>query len=316
MAGGDVLRSQEADGRARRHSIARRLRPVAVLVALATAALAAAPGASGTTLTSAYGPVYENLSYGPRLVEKMVVFESAAPGSPIVVLVHGGGWHQQFALSRFAPEARALQSQGFTVVDINYQQDSERRPAFSIENDDVSLATRWAVANATQYHGDPNNVYLLGASAGGQLVGVAAEQLNAARPGTVKGVISLSGPMNLASMIEMVEEGRYTNEEFAYSLQMALGRLPGTTVFPTTSEQQTYPANWSPALQVSAGACPRWLLFNSSEEGIPLSQAQEMQGAAEGAGCSSTLQVVPGSKHAFAYWSVVAPKIYSFIRGN
>jgi acetyl esterase/lipase len=293
------------------------IRAALLALAVSIAALATAPSALGlTTVSSPYGPVYEHVSYGPRLAEQMDIFESAASNSPIVVLVHGGGWRFQYALSRFAGEAKALQAQGFTVFDINYQQDSERRAAFPTESNDVVLATRWAMANAGQYHANPGNVVLLGGSAGGQLVGVAAEQMNAAAPGTVKGVVSLSGPMNLESMLSLVEGGSYTNEEFAYSLNQALGRLPGTTIFASTSELESYPAAWSPALHVAPRTCAKWLLFNSQEEGIPLSQAQEMASAAAHAGCSASLQVVPGSKHAFGYFGLVANTIFDFIRSN
>jgi hypothetical protein len=140
--------------------------------------------------------------------------------------------------------------------------------------------------------------------------------MNAAAPGTVKGVVSLSGPMNLASMLSLIEAGSYTNEEFIYSLDQAVGRLPGTTLFASTSEEDAYPGAWSPAMHVSAQSCPKWLLFNSQEEGIPLSQAQEMASAARNAGCAVSLQVVPGSKHAFAYFNLVAESIFSFIRNN
>ncbi|HEY4428159.1 MAG TPA: alpha/beta hydrolase [Solirubrobacteraceae bacterium] len=297
----------------------RRFVRAVLLLAVTVAALASAQSAFAlTTVSSTYGPVYEHVQYGPRLVQQMNIFEAPAssPASPVVMLVHGGGWRFQYALSRFASEAKALQAQGFTVFDINYQQDSERRPAFPTEPNDVILATHWAMANAAQYHANAGNVVLVGGSAGGQLVGIAGEQMNAAAPGTVDGVVSLSGPMNLESMVSMVEEGAYTNEEFIESLNLALGRVPGTTIFASSSEMSSYPVTWSPALQVSSHACPAWLLFNSQEEGIPLSQAQEMASAARNAGCNVSLQVVPGSKHAFAYFGLVASSIYSFIHNH
>ncbi|MCW3069602.1 MAG: esterase/lipase, partial [Solirubrobacterales bacterium] len=168
-------------GRAHRMRPASGLR-AALLLALAMLALAA-PSAFGAKVASPFGAVYEHLSYGPRLAQQVNVFDSGTPNSPIVVLVHGGGWRIQYTLSRFASESMALQQQGFTVFDINYRQDSERRPAFPVEPEDVMLATRWAIDNAASFHGDPRSVFLLGGSAGGQLAGIAAEQMNAASPG-------------------------------------------------------------------------------------------------------------------------------------
>jgi acetyl esterase/lipase len=284
--------------------------------ALALAGSAAAPGSA-----SASGAIYENLAYGPRLAQRLNVFASSTPGAPIVILVHGGGWRYQYALSRFTPESLALQAQGFTVFDINYRQDSERRPAFPVEPDDVMLATEWAIANAAAYNGNAGNVVLLGGSAGGNLVGLAAEQLNTAHPGTVRGVISLSGPMNLAKLVSLVEERVVTNEQFVVSLDLALGKDPAPTGAttaaasePTTTEVN--PVTASPSLQLSPQNCPHWLIFNSEAELMPLSQAQEMATAVNNARCAGSLQVVPGNKHAFAYFSHVESAIFSFIRAN
>jgi hypothetical protein len=41
-----------------------------------------------------------------------------------------------------------------------------------------------------------------------------------------------------------------------------------------------------------------------------------MTDAARSAGCPVAMQVVPGSKHAFAYFGQVAPSIFEFIRSN
>jgi acetyl esterase len=312
----DVGHSDAPDGNPRRP---RRLGcgwRAALLTALTAAALAVAPGASASTISSAYGPVYEMVRYGPSYGEHLDIFESLSRPAPIVILIHGGGWRFADSLGQFAPESKALQAQGFTVFDIQYIQDSTTRPAFPREPNDVMLATRWAIANAATYHADPTNVVLLGGSAGGQLAAVAAEQLDGAKPGTVRGVVSLSGPMNLASMWKLIENGQFTGAGFTYSLEQALGRLPGETAFSSESEREAYPAAWSPALHVSSQGCPNWLLFHSQEEKIPLSQAQEMTSALSKAGCGVSLHVVPGEKHAFSYWGSIASTIFSFIRSN
>ena len=287
----------------------------ALLLALSTVALlAAAPSAPASTLSSPYGPVYERLSYGPRWRQVTDVFQSSTPHAPIVVLVHGGGWRVYSALVKFASESMALQAQGFTVFTINYDQDSELTPAFPLETNDVALATQWAIANAARFNGDPSNVTLLGGSAGGQLVATTAEQMNAVSPGTIKRVVSLSGPMNFVTLLQLIHEGKITDEEFIFSVQQALGRDPGTNVFANRSEAEAYPATWSPSLHVRPESCPKWLLFNSAEEFIPLSQAQEMNSALLKANCRSTLTVVPGSTHAFGYFGRVDSSIFNFIK--
>jgi acetyl esterase/lipase len=301
----------------------RSTRPLlAIFAALLCLLLTGATSAHATTTTTvrsdAYGLVYEHLLYGPRYRENLDVYASHTSRSPAVVLVHGGGWRTYDALSKFEGESLALQQQGFTVFTINYDQDTTTTPAFPLEPEDVVAATRWAIANAASFNADPANLFLLGGSAGGQLVAIVAQQLDAATPGTVKGVISLSGPENFRSLMALIEAKVVTNEEFVTSVYRALGReLEGPSyVFAKTFEQEAYEARWSPALDVVGANCPRWLLFNSQTELIPLSQAQEMSSRLTQAGCSSSLHVVPGSRHAFGYWKEAAPLVFGFIRGS
>jgi acetyl esterase len=299
-----------------RLTLPRGLRAAAAL-AFATALLAAAPNALAASLSSPYGPVYERLRYGPGYRQVTDVFQSASPNSPLVVLVHGGGWRFDFALSQFAPQSKALQAQGFTVFDIQYKPDSETTPAFPMEPNDVMLATRWAIANAASFSADPGKVVLLGGSAGGHLVSLAAEQLDSESPGTVKGVISLSGPMNFTTLLPMIQDGAITNENFITSVEQALGLGVEPSVFASRSEAESYPATWSPALHVPATQnCPNWMLFNSEAELIPLPQAQEMSSNLAKANCKATLNVLPGSKHAFSYFDRVSSAIFSFIRSQ
>jgi acetyl esterase/lipase len=287
------------------------------LVALLSAvgALIGAPSAFAT-IADPYGAFYEHVPYGPRWMQRLDVFASATPSSPLVLLVHGGGWRSYSAISKFAWESEALQQQGFTVFDIQYDQDSETTPAFPTEPNDVMLATHWAKANAAQFNADPGKVVLLGGSAGGNVVSLAAEQLNAASPGTVKRVVTLSAPTNFVSLLSLIQNGTITNENFTFSVQQALGRDPGTNVFSSGSEEQRYPYTWSPALHVPSQSCPRWLIFNSEAELIPLSQAEEMNSSLVKAKCSATLSVVPGSAHAFGYFGRVESAIFSFIRAQ
>jgi len=284
------------------------------LLVLAAVVLATAAGASAATKpikAAAELPSYENLRYGPSPFEVANVYPAAQAGAPIVVMVHGGGWRKQGTLGRLGDEARALQGEGATAVEINYDQDSLLTPAFPIEPNDVAAATRWAIANAASFNADPSTVILLGGSAGGNLVALVAEQLDAANPGTVDAVISLSGPMDFVSLWPKLEADMLANESFTKSVQWALGMPTEGSPFPAAFAQQ-----WSPALHVPRSGCPAWLIFNSEAETIPLAQAQEMYMNLRAAGCSATLGVVPGSEHAFAYFRHVRSAIVEFIKAQ
>jgi acetyl esterase/lipase len=290
----------------------------AAALAAALLSLPCAHADAGVRVTAdAYGPMYEHIHYGPLFAQYLDVYQAPTAGSPIVVLVRGGGWRLFEPLTDFESESLSLQQQGFTVVTIQYRPDTERRPAFPMEPSDVRLAVEWAIANGGRYNGNPADVVLLGASAGGQLVDVVGEQLAAADPGAIRGVVSLSGPTDLRSLTRMIQAGAVSNEEFVSSVYRAEARNSETGqpyLYTTPWKQEAFEARWSPALS-APGACTKWLLFNSEAELVPLSQAQELNVAVRRAGCPSTLQVLPGTRHAFAYWKTVAAQVFSFIRG-
>ena len=307
---GRSLNSEARPARGARNP-ARAVRLLGALLLLAAVVLATAAGASAATRPAAELPPYENLRYGPSPFEVANVYPAAEPGAPIVVLVHGGGWRKQGVLGRLRDVARALQRDGSTVVEINYDQDSPLTPAFPTEPNDVAAATRWTIANAASFNGDPSTMILLGGSAGGNLVALAAEQLDVANPGTVDAVISLSGPTDFLALWPKLEGDTVVAESFDKSVHWALGMSTEGSPFPAAYAQQ-----WSPALHVPRSACPAWLIFNSEAETIPLAQAQEMYMNLRAAGCNATLGVVPGSEHAFAYFRHVRTAILGFIKAR
>jgi acetyl esterase/lipase len=285
------------------------------ICSLGVLALAASPPAlavwTATATSDPYGTVYEYVPYGPSPNEVADIYVSPVPNSPTVILVHGGGWRQQGPLGRLHLPAMALQQQGFTVFEINYDQDSLTTPAFSLEPDDVIEATRWAIGNGARYNANPAKVVLLGGSAGGQLVALAAERLDAVSPGTVDGVVTLSAPTNFLTLLPLLEANSITNESFETSVYRALGIKDET---PTPADL-AFAAEWSPALHAPVASCPRWFMFSSEKDFVPISQSQEMTGNLVAAGCRAKLGVVPGGEHSFDYFRYVKPAIFNFIAG-
>lgn len=287
----------------------------AVAVGAMLAGLGATAGAASalTKTTIALPARVDDVPYGTAsYLQAADIYPSPYPGSPVVVLVHGGGWRYNAYLGYLEDQAKSLQSQGFTVYEINYRKDSSTTPAFPMEPNDVVAAARWAMSTASSYNGDPSKTVMIGGSAGGQLVAVAASQIDTETPGAIRGVVTLSAAgENFLALRPMIEAEAFTRELFETSVEMALhwnSNVSGS--FP-----QAYAERWSPTLNPpNAAVCPRWMLFNSEAELIPLPQAEEMEQSLVAAGCSSSLTVVPGSYHAFAYFHIVKPQVYKFIR--
>ncbi len=248
-----------------------------------------------------------NLSYGPGPYETLSVFPAATPGARLVVVVHGGGWLSGVDNYGNTPAvANDLQAAGFTVVVVNYGSATVPMPSppLQFQTSQVIRATAWALANATLYNGDPNNLTLLGVSAGGDLVASVSQMLP---PGTVKAVVTLSGAFNFSTLLPDGLTG-VTVQYLAYRASVALGCQLLTC--PSTTE-----AAWSPADHVTPTNCPgTWLLYNSANELMPLDQPTAMAAALAANGCQVTDTTLPGTLHAYDYWDDVLQNVVATIQ--
>jgi acetyl esterase/lipase len=253
------------------------------------------------------GAAGTRVSYGGSPDQTITVYSAAATSSPLVVLVHGGGWTSKPG-EGLPTEAAELQAAGFAVFDVNYDTLSRSTGAFPLEIDDVEAATEWAIAHAGSYRADPANVEMVGGSSGGQLVGMAAEALNDHRAGTVRSMVTLSGALDFVRKVRDIRNGivrgylaTHTQEALACSLKR------GTCT-------RSVEVEWSPAEGVTAANCPSAsLVINSNREPEPVDQANSMTSALRKAHCGVTEVIRDGTQHSFAYWPSVAPQVIGFL---
>ena len=125
---------------------------------------------------------------------------------PALVVIHGGSWRNgDKGEGSTDPTVtnRIFAGQGITVYDIEYR--LVPVATFPAQLDDVLCALGHVRAHAALDNIDPERVALLGRSAGAHLALVAAYRAGrdplpdgCSRPATVRGVISLYGPTDLA----------------------------------------------------------------------------------------------------------------------
>ncbi|WP_250527354.1 alpha/beta hydrolase [Caballeronia sp. GAWG2-1] len=135
----------------------------------------------------------EDVRVGPRHEERIDVYLAENAGAPIVVFVHGGWWRGG-TRKEFGICANGLNRRGYTVVMADYP----LCPVATIP--DITQATRaaivWAYENADGINGDPERIFVVGHSAGGQQAGMVAvtDWASYGVPGNiVKGVVPMSG---------------------------------------------------------------------------------------------------------------------------
>ena len=305
----------------RRPGLQGRLRLLACLAAALSLTLMAASSAMAAI------PPVRGVTYGPMAGELVTIFPTkAAPVAapltagvsalpPTVLLVHGGGWRTQFSETEQPTVAQGLRAKGFAVFDINYPQANIAETAFPKQPEALQDAIEFAHENAASYGGDPENIVLVGGSAGGHLVDVAGEQ---AIP-YLRAVVSLSGPTNLPALLALATR-QELKQSLGVSLAIALGCGPEATglekVLACGPANLSLAEQFSPVSHVPKASCPHWLLFSAEEDLVPLSQQQEFLAALKARGCSASLQVEPGKGHSFGYWPEANAAIYSFIAGN
>ena len=174
-----------------------------VLTTLATLIAAGCSRAAflAVNLPAAFGPYkrYSDIEYGTGSAQSLDVYvpEKTPTGArPLFVFWHGGRWtfgdKQDY---RFV--GAALAEQGYVVVIPNYRHYPQvKMPGFMA---DAARAALWAVEHASHYGADPQQLYLMGHSAGAHMAALLAldtshfAAVGQAAP-AVRGVVGLSGP--------------------------------------------------------------------------------------------------------------------------
>lgn len=137
--------------------------------------------------------------YGTDPQQRIEVIVPEAPAAqpwPVVVFIHGGGWHSGDPRDyRFV--GRQLARRGYVVVGAGYRLGPAGRYPAMLEDGAAALA--WVQANVARFGGDATGVCLIGHSAGAYnaaMLGLERQWLGrlALPEGFVRGVIGLSGP--------------------------------------------------------------------------------------------------------------------------
>jgi acetyl esterase/lipase len=256
------------------------VRRVVLALALLALALAWPPPAVAQTVD-----VRHDVEYGTANGKRLLLDVYVPRGEglrPAIVMIHGGGWRVGDKAS-WEPEAQRLAARGWVAFSVNYRLDE---PAvFPAEVDDVQTAVRWVRANASEYAVDPARIAALGDSAGGHLTAMLATLGQGSRDegARIRVGAAWSPPVDLTALAGSRGDG------WARPL---LGCTRDTC--PDTL------AGASPVNHVDSSDAPLYLV-NSTEELVPLSQAQAMAERLKAAGVDHKLDVFPGTRHALDF---------------
>lgn len=149
---------------------------------------------TGDSIPPTQTPVYKTVD-GQKL--RLAFYESKAGGNrPAVFLLHGGGW-QYGDYRRTNNWPRLLTRAGYHVFSVEYRLASADHPTWDKAPRDVSDAIIYVKKHAQTFGVHPDQLALLGQSAGGHLA-----LLEANTSGVIKAVIGLYSPTDLTADYE------------------------------------------------------------------------------------------------------------------
>jgi len=243
-----------------------------------------------------------NLVYGPSASQKLDVYLPAhARNSPVVVFFYGGGWNSGDKAS-YKFVGAALASAGYIAVVPNYTLYPKAR--FPVFMRDAARAVVWAREHATEWGGDPSNLYVAGHSAGAHIAIMLAldEEYLAEAGGTrrwLRGAIGLSGPYDFLPFTEA-----YLNDLFG----------------PPSSYPRSQPINF-----VSADAPRLLLMHGTADRRVSVNNTRSLEKALHAAGAPVRAIYFEGASHGDLAAALSIPArhrlpvlsdISSFIDGN
>ncbi len=217
--------------------------------------------------------VTRDVHYGPDVRNLLDVYRpSDAAKAPILLFIHGGSWNNGDKNDyKFVGESFARA--GYVTAVMSYRlAPLHRYPAYI---QDAAQALKFVRDHAADYGGNPDQLYVMGHSAGAFN---AAEVVDNARWLTeagvpikaVKAVVGVAGP-------------------YSYDYRT----LPSASAFPVGSD----PADVMPSFHVRKDAPPHLLLVAANDTVVEPANGDKMEAALKAAGVPVTKTVLPGLNH-------------------
>lgn len=227
-----------------------------------------------------------------------------AGGYPVMVAIHGGGWHRSDKSAFGLRTARVFTRDGYVVVAPNYVLSAPGTATWPTNFEDVQAAVRWVRGNASTLDFDPNEIVAEGESAGANLAALlgvySPDNQGTGVSAAVEAVVAVSTPADLTRL--------YHQTSFAGSLAAQfLGGSPDQV-----------PANYiaaSPIDHVSPADPPMLLIHGRQDPVIPVSQSESMHAALTAAGVRNELFLVNGG-HGLdfpTHYSYLVPDVLEFL---
>jgi acetyl esterase/lipase len=232
--------------------------------------------------------IQSDIEYGKADDESLLldayVPDGAGPFS-IAIIVHGGGWSSGDKARDMSLLFKPLSEANFTWFSINYRLAPKHRYPACIE--DVEQAIRWVKRHAAEYKGDPQRIGLIGESAGGHLVCLAAAR---AKDDTrIAAVVGFAAPTDLVADVQ--RRG---------GIQPALRNVFGLSDLDDNARNQLSDA--SPLNFLKADMPPFLLIHGTDDKSVLYNQSVNFQKRLKDLGVPCEIITIEKGVHGMKNW--------------
>lgn len=205
--------------------------------------------------------------------------------TPCLVFIHGGGWRKG-KKENYRRYCVDFAERGYITASISYRLSKVAKfPAAVI---DVKNGVRWVRAHASEYQIDPEEIAVVGGSAGGHLalmVGFADDQGFESEESYKDVSSGVKAVVNIYGVADMTTE----RAKSAFQVLKFMGKK-------YEEAEEAYRLA-SPITHLTADGPPTLSIHGSIDELVPLSQSEKLHARLEELGVENALDVVKGWPH-------------------
>jgi acetyl esterase/lipase len=202
---------------------------------------------------------------------------------PTLVVIYGGAWRTGDPKDNLQFN-QYMASRGYTVFAIDYRHAPQHR--FPAQLEDVKTSLNFIKTHADEYEADPNNMVLLGRSAGAHLAMLAAYQPDAP---PIRAVVSYYGPVNLTNGYNFPPNPDPINSRAV--LKAFLGGSP--------QELAELYKTASPINYVRSNLPPTLLIYGGRDNLVQAKYGRNMYQSLYKSGNTTVFLEIPWAEHAF-----------------
>lgn len=212
--------------------------------------------------------VYKNTNGVPLTLDIYSPLKNNGSPSPVILYVHGGSWvyGDKSIPDALSPVLNTFREEGYTIISTSYEL-SRNKANFNKQVADVKDTIRWVYKNKSNYNLDPNQIGVIGVSAGAHLSLLASysssgeftdDKALSQYPSKIKYLIDFAGPTDLSLL---------NTNNLNYDL---------TKIFNSIKDKNTVIKKFNPINYVSKGIPNTLIIHSNLDPMVPYKSSQEL----------------------------------------